>query len=81
MSSRRLALILGTFPAALAEPEPSDPLAGSPPSVHLAELFYGLRSDEDLAEALRSGDADALTVLFKRHSPHRLRHCTPYFAT
>ena len=68
MSSRRLALILGTFPPALAEPEPSDSLAGSPPSALLADLIYSLRSDEDLAEALRSGNADALTVLFKRHS-------------
>ena len=68
MSSRRLALILGTFPAVLAEPEPSDSLAGPPPSGQLTELLYSIRSDEDLAEVLRSGDAGALTVLFKRHS-------------
>ena len=68
MSSRRLALILGTFPAVLAEPEPSDSLAGPPPSGQLTELLFSIRSDEDLAEVLRSGDAGALTVLFKRHS-------------
>jgi len=68
VSSRRLALILGTFPAVLAEPEPSDSLAGPPPSGQLTELLYSIRSDEDLAEVLRSGDAGALTVLFKRHS-------------
>jgi len=68
VSSRRLALILGTFPPTHAEPEPSDSLAQSPPSTLLTELLYNLRSDEDLAEALLSGNADALTVLFKRHS-------------
>jgi RNA polymerase sigma-70 factor (ECF subfamily) len=68
VSSRRLALILGTFPLSPAESGPSDALAGSPPSALLTELFYGLRSDEDLAEALVRGNADALTVLFKRHS-------------
>jgi RNA polymerase sigma-70 factor (ECF subfamily) len=68
VSSRRLALILGTFPAVLAEPEPSDSLGGPPPSGQLTELLYSIRSDEDLAEVLRSGDAGALTVLFKRHS-------------
>ena len=68
MSSRRLALILGTFPAVLAEPEPSDSLAGPPPSGQLTELLFSIRSDEDLAEVLRNGDAGALTVLFKRHS-------------
>lgn len=68
MSSRRLALILGTFPDALAEPQPSVPVNSSAPSPILTELLYSLRSDEDLAEALRGGDADALTVLFKRHS-------------
>jgi len=68
VSSRRLALILGTFPAVLAEPEPSDSLAGPPPSGQLTELLFSIRSDEDLAEVLRNGDAGALTVLFKRHS-------------
>ena len=68
MSSRRLALILGTFPPALAEPEPSVSLVPSPSSAVLTELQYSLRPDEELAEALREGDADALTVLFKRHS-------------
>jgi len=72
MSSRRLALILGSFPPAL---EPSDTLAAtvqpSAPSSSttvFTELLYNLRSDEDLADALRNGHADALTVLFKRHN-------------
>lgn len=72
MSSRRLALIFGTFPPAL---ESSDtlaatiqPSASSPKATVFTELLYNLRSDEDLAEALREGHADALTVLFKRHS-------------
>jgi len=68
VSSRRLALILGTFPPALAEPESSDSLEGLPPSVLWTDLLYSLRSDEDLADALRNGSGDALTVLFKRHS-------------
>jgi RNA polymerase sigma-70 factor, ECF subfamily len=68
VSSRRLALILGTFPPAVAEQELSDSAAGAPPSALLTELLYSIRSDEDLAEALRNGNADALTVLFKRHS-------------
>jgi RNA polymerase sigma-70 factor, ECF subfamily len=68
VSSRRLALILGTFPITQAEPEPPDSVAGQPHSAQLAGLLYSLRSDEDLAEALLSGNADALTVLFERHS-------------
>lgn len=68
MSSRRLALIFGTFPVALEEPDPSVSLAATPPSDALTELLHSVRSDEDLAEALLSGNADALTVLFKRHS-------------
>ncbi len=68
MSSRRLALILGTFPPALAEAGPSVSAGTHPPPALLAELLHSLRSDEDLAEALRAGNSDALTVLFKRHS-------------
>lgn len=68
MSSRRLALIQGTFPPALAEAGASVSGAPSLPSVILTELLHTIRSDEDLAEALRKGDSDALTVLFKRHS-------------
>jgi len=67
VSSRRLALIFGTFPPALAEAE-SFSLAPSAPPAALTGLLYGIRSDEDLAEALGNGDSDALTVLFKRHS-------------
>ena len=67
MSSRRLTLIFGTFPP-LAEPETSISLAPSEPPAVLTALLYGIRSDEDLAEALRNGDSDALSVLFKRHS-------------
>jgi RNA polymerase sigma-70 factor (ECF subfamily) len=68
VSSRRLALILGTFPLALGEPDSSVSLAPSPPSATLAALVNSVRSDEDLAQALLKGDPDALTVLFKRHS-------------
>lgn len=68
MSSRRLALIFGTFPLAPEELEPSASLAPSPPSATLTELLHSVRSDEDLAEALLKGNPDALTVLFKRHS-------------
>jgi RNA polymerase sigma-70 factor (ECF subfamily) len=68
VSSRRLALIHGTFPPALAEAEPSVSTTPSASSAVLTELLHSIRSDEDLAEALRSGDSDALTVLFKRHS-------------
>ena len=35
----------------------------------LSLLLQKLSSDEELAERLRNGDADALTTLFKRHSP------------
>ncbi len=68
MSSRRLALIFGTFPPSLDEPEISISLTPPPPVAALAELLHSLRSDEDLADALRKGDSDALTVLFERHS-------------
>ena len=68
MSLRRLALIFGTFPLALEELEPSVSLAPSPSSAPLTELLHSICSDEDLAEALRNGNPDALTVLFKRHS-------------
>lgn len=68
MSSRRLALIFGSFPLAPEAPEPSVALIPSPPSGALTELLRSVRSDEDLAEALREGNSDALTVLFKRHS-------------
>lgn len=68
MSSRRLALIFGTFPSELDRPEPTTSLVPAAPSAVLAELLHSMRSDEDLAEALLKGDADALTVLFKRHS-------------
>ncbi len=68
MSSRRLALIPGSFPAGLEAQEPPIARAPNPSRGGLTELLHSLRSDEDLAEALREGDADALTVLFKRHS-------------
>jgi len=68
VSSRRLALIFGTFPLIQGETGTSDALAGSPPPARLTEIFYSLRSDEDLAEALLRGNADALTALFRRHS-------------
>lgn len=68
MSSRRLALIFGSFPLAPGELDPSFSLAPSQPSATPAESLQGVRSDEDLAEALLNGNPDALTVLFKRHS-------------
>lgn len=72
MSSRRLALILGSFPPALPEVdafnETDRACAANPATSAFSNLFLHLRSDEDLAEALREGQADALTVLFKRHS-------------
>jgi RNA polymerase sigma-70 factor (ECF subfamily) len=60
--------MLGTFPAAVAEEEPSVATDSHLTSVALTQLLHSLRSDEDLAEALRNGESDALTVLFKRHS-------------
>lgn len=72
MSSRRLALIFGSFPPAVQSSETlaatMQPTSAPPKSASLTELLYHLRSDEDLADALREGHADALTVLFKRHS-------------
>jgi RNA polymerase sigma-70 factor (ECF subfamily) len=68
LSSRRLALIFGTFPLAPEELEPSVSVAPSPPSSTLTGLLHSVRSDEDLADALINGNPDALTVLFKRHS-------------
>jgi hypothetical protein len=76
VSSRRLALILGTYPPTLAEPEPSDSLVGSPPSALLTDLLYSLQSDEDLAEALRSGNAEA-AQRFLQTIPPRF----PFFGT
>ena len=39
-----------------------------PLSSALARAFQFLRSDEELAKQLRTGDAEALTTLFKRHN-------------
>ena len=68
MSLRRPALLFGTFPLALEELDPSVSLAPSRPSAALTEVLHSICSDEDLAEGLRNGNPDALTVLFKRHS-------------
>jgi RNA polymerase sigma-70 factor (ECF subfamily) len=68
VSSRRLELMFGIFPPAVAEVEPSAAAAPLSSSALLTQLLQSLRSDEDLAEALRDGDSEALTVLFKRHS-------------
>jgi RNA polymerase sigma-70 factor (ECF subfamily) len=68
VSSRRLALLFGTFPLALEETGPSVSATPSAPSATLAELLHLVRSDEDLADALLHGNPDALAVLFKRHS-------------
>ena len=52
----------------------ADPPAPAPrEESFLSALRQRLRSDEELALQLQQGDADALTVLFKRHSPLLLR--------
>jgi len=53
---------IGEAPATLSAPEASP----------LRQLGQRFLSDEALAENLQSGDADALTVLFKRHGPRLL---------
>jgi RNA polymerase sigma-70 factor (ECF subfamily) len=46
------------------------PLDSSVPDVSLPGLLQQrFASDEDLAKQLQGGNADALTILFKRHSP------------
>jgi RNA polymerase sigma-70 factor (ECF subfamily) len=49
----------GRIPAAPPEAESS----------FLSEIMQRLCSDEELADQLQSGNADALAVLFRRHSP------------
>ena len=74
MSSRIARLIFGALPARAPEfgeayladvpaavPAPATPL--------LSERRQKLLSDEALVEQLQCGNADALTVLFERHSP------------
>ena len=74
MSSRIARLVFGLLPAragefgdaCVAEAPVTFPL---PKTALLGRLRQKLLSDEALAEHLQSGNADALTVLFERHSP------------
>jgi RNA polymerase sigma-70 factor (ECF subfamily) len=74
MSSRVPRLAFGLLPARAAEFEDTRvcdlpaPVAGGAPSF-LGHLQHRLSSDEALVERLQGGNADALTVLFERHSP------------
>jgi RNA polymerase sigma-70 factor (ECF subfamily) len=73
VSSRIARLVFGTLPAQSADFAEAC-LAEVPPSVSTAEpclltrLRHKLQSDEALAQLLQDGNADALTVLFERHS-------------
>ncbi|WP_213805313.1 sigma-70 family RNA polymerase sigma factor [Granulicella sp. dw_53] len=69
MSSRVGRLVFDALPARDAEiclPGVPDVSPASEPSL-LGQLWQRLCSDEELAEQLQRGHADALTVLFKRH--------------
>lgn len=73
MSSRLLELVPGTFPSPIERPDEvcsADPVksASTAAPTALTKVLQTLRSDEDLAEQLRAGQADALTTLFKRHN-------------
>lgn len=74
MSSRMARLVFGLLPArtgdfgdACVADVPATVPAATPPL--LSQLRQKLLSDEALVEHLQSGRADALTVLFERHSP------------
>jgi RNA polymerase sigma-70 factor (ECF subfamily) len=73
MSSRMPRLAFGLLPARAAEFEDTRvcnlpaPAAGGGTSF-LGHLQHRLSSDEALVERLQGGNADALTVLFERHS-------------
>jgi RNA polymerase sigma-70 factor, ECF subfamily len=70
MSSRMARLVFGLLPARtedFATVCVADVPAATPPL--LSQLRQKLLSDEALVEHLQSGRADALTVLFERHSP------------
>ncbi len=70
MSSRMARLVFGLLPARTGDFGTvcvADVPAAPPPL--LSHLRQKLLSDEALVEHLQSGRADALTVLFERHSP------------
>jgi RNA polymerase sigma-70 factor (ECF subfamily) len=70
MSSRMARLVFGLLPARTGDFGTvcvGDAPAATPPL--LSQLRQKLQSDEALVEHLQSGRADALTVLFERHSP------------
>jgi RNA polymerase sigma-70 factor (ECF subfamily) len=70
MSSRMARLVFGLLPARTGDFGAvcvADVPAATPPL--LSQLRQKLLSDEALVEHLQSGRADALTVLFERHSP------------
>ena len=75
MSSRIVRLVYGLLPArtgdfgdaCAAEVVPAPVATAATPL--LSQLRQRLLSDEALAEHLQGGNADALTVLFERHSP------------
>src|SRR5580698_549076 len=58
--------------ASLSDPQEigknSDSTSASRGSTILSRIAYGLNTDEELVAKLRAGEADALTVLFERHS-------------
>ena len=75
MSSRIVRLVFGLLPARIgdfgdtyvAEVVPTPVATAATPLLN--QLRQKLLSDEALAEHLQGGNADALTVLFERHSP------------
>jgi RNA polymerase sigma-70 factor, ECF subfamily len=73
MSSRVARLVIGLLPARAGDFGDAC-VADAPATVHaptplLDQLRQRLLSDEALVERLQNGNADALTVLFQRHSP------------
>ena len=70
MSSRMARLVFGLLPARTGD-FGTVCVAGVPAATPplLSQLRQKLLSDEALVEHLQSGRADALTVLFERHSP------------
>jgi RNA polymerase sigma-70 factor, ECF subfamily len=70
MSLRPPQLVLGPLPA-IGLSDSIDPLPAKSRSETniLSQFRQKFLSDEALAERLRSGDADAMTVLFERHGP------------
>ena len=70
MSSQMARLVFGLLPARTGDFGAvcvADVPVAAPPL--LSQLRQKLQSDEALVEHLQSGRADALTVLFERHSP------------